>query len=156
MYRFITSNLLLLWSISAPAHHSVIGVYDDQKRFTAEVEVRTFGLVHPHPLIFVEIIDIPDGELVDGIEIGQTWTLEMDNLRELTALGFDDETFIPGDRIVVAVDPSRHTRYRENTLYLRAVEHQREGFIYLHNVRQLFPTGTAEDNLARYLDNIVN
>ena len=156
MYRFITLTVILLWSATALGHHSVIGIYDDQKRFTVEVEVREFELISPHPLIFVEITDIPDGQVIDGIAIGQTWTIEMDNRRELTALGFNDETFIAGDQLLVAVDPSRHTRYRENTLYLRAAEHKREGFVYLHNVRQLFPIDTAEDNLSRHLHRIVN
>ena len=156
MYRFITLTVILLWSVTALGHHSVIGIYDDQKRFTVEVEVREFELISPHPLIFVEITDIPDGQVIDGIAIGQTWTIEMDNRRELTALGFNDETFIAGDQLLVAVDPSRHTRYRENTLYLRAAEHKREGFVYLHNVRQLFPIDTAEDNFSRHLHRVVN
>ncbi len=156
MYRFITLTVILLWSVTALGHHSVIGIYDDQKRFTVEVEVRKFELINPHPLIVVEIIDIPDGQVINGIAIGQTWTIEMDNRRELTALGFNDETFIAGDQLLVAVDPSRHTRYRENTLYLRAAEHKREGFVYLHNVRQLFPIDTAEDNLSRHLHRVVN
>jgi len=119
-----------------------------------EVEVRNFALINPHPHMIVEITGIPEGELIDGIEIGQTWTLEMDNKRELTALGFNNNTFIPGDQIVVAVNPGRDTLYRENTLYLRAVEHQREGFVYLHNVRQLFPIDTAGDNLSKHLHKI--
>ena len=154
MYRLITIVFFVPWSISALGHHNVIGVYDDRKRFTAEVEVREFALVNPHPLILVQIVDIPAGQVIDGIEIGQTWTLEMDNLRELTALGINSETFIPGDRILVALDPSRHTRYRENTLYLRAFEHQREGFIYIHNVRQLFPIDSAEGSLSQHLHKI--
>lgn len=154
MYRLITIALFLPWSMSAPGHHNVIGVYDDQKRFTAEVEVREFELINPHPLILVQIIDIPDGQATDEIEIGQTWTLEMDNLRELTALGIHSETFIPGDRVLVAADPSRHTRYRENTLYLRAFEHRREGFIYIHNVRLLFPIDSAEERLSKHLHKI--
>ena len=154
MYRFITLTVILLWSVTALGHHSVIGIYDDQKRFTIEVEVRKFELVNPHPLIIVEIIGIPDGQVTDGIAVGQTWTLEMDNARELTALRFNNKTFIPGDQILVAVDPSRHTRYRENTLYLRAAEHQREGFVYIHNAKQLFPIATAEDNLSKHLHRI--
>ena len=154
MNRIITIAVIPFWSITALCHHSVIGVYDDQKRFTAEVEVREFELISPHPLIFVQITDIPDGQAIDAIEVGQTWTLEMDNTRELTALGIDSETFIPGDRILVAVDPARNTRYRENTLYLRAAEHRREGFVYIHNVRQLFPIDTAEDNLSMHLHKI--
>jgi hypothetical protein len=156
MFRFTTLMVILLWGISALGHHSVIGIYDDQRRFTIEVEVREFELIDPHPLIFVEITGIPEGQVTDGIAIGQTWTLELDNLRELRALGFNDETFIPGDQLVAAVDPSRHTRYRENTLYIRAVEHQRQGFIYLHNVRDLVPIESAEDNLSTHLESIVN
>ena len=154
MYRFITIAAILLWSITALGHHSVIGIYDDQKRFTIEVEVKKFELVNPHPLITIEIIEIPEGQVTQGIAIGQTWTLEMDNRRELTALGIDNETFIPGDQILVAVDPSRNTLYRENTLYLRAAEHQREGFVYIHNVRRLFPIDTAEDNLSKHLHKV--
>lgn len=154
MQRLITSACLFLSSATVLAHHSVIGVYDDQRRVTIEVEVRTFELVSPHPLMFVEIIDIPDGQVLDGVTVGQTWTLEMDNVRELTALGFDDQTFVPGDQVRVAVDPSRHTRYRENTMYLRAAEHQREGFVYIHNVRELFPVGPAADNLSKHLHKV--
>jgi hypothetical protein len=154
MYRFITLTVILLWSVTALGHHSVIGIYDDQKRFTIEGEVRKFELVNPHPLIIVEIIGIPDGQVTDGIAVGQTWTLEMENARELTALRFNNKTFIPGDQILVAVDPSRHTRYRENTLYLRAAEHQREGFVYIHNAKQLFPIDTAEHNLSKHLHRI--
>ena len=156
MVRFITLTGILLWSTTVLSHHSVAGVYDGQKRFIAEVEVREFELVNPHPLMLIEITGIPAGQVAEGIAIGQTWTLEMDNLRELTALGFHRETFLVGDQILVAVDPRSDTRYRENTLYMRAVEHRREGFIYLHNVRELFPIDAAEDNLGRLLDRVVN
>ena len=154
MIRFVASTVISLWGSIALGHHSVIGVYDDQQRFMAEVEVRTFELIDPHPLIFVELTDVPSEPSIDGVEIGQTWTLEMDNARELKALGFTDETFIPGDRLVVAVDPSRHTRYRDNTLYLRAAEHPRAGFVYIHNLRQLVPIETSEDELSKHLHRI--
>lgn len=146
--------IALLWSAIAAGHHSVIGVYDDQQRFSAEVEVRSFELIDPHPLIFIEITALPGGPQIDGISVGQTWTLEMDNARELRALGFNRETFVPGDRLVVAVDPSRHTRYRENTLYVRGLEHQRARFIYIHNVRQLIPVESTDDNLSRYIHRV--
>ena len=156
MVQFVTATVILLWSMTALGHHSVAGTYDDQQRFTIEVEVREFELVNPHPLMLVGITDIPEGQVIDGIAIGQTWTLEMDNLRELRALGFNRETFLPGDQLLVAVDPVRDTRNHENTLYMRAVEHPREGFVYLHNVRELFPIDAAEDNLGRLLDRVVN
>jgi hypothetical protein len=154
MYRLITHAVILLWSASVHGHHWVRDIYDDQQRFIVEVEVRKFALINPHPHILVEITGIPREQAMDGIAIGQTWTLEMDNKRELTALGFNNETFIPGDKIVVAVDPGRHTLYRENTLYLRAVEHRRKGFVYVHNVRRLFPIDTAGDNLSKHLHEV--
>ena len=154
MRRLVTYAAILLCCATAQGHHWVRDVYDDQKRVTLEVEVIQFKLINPHPHILVEITGIRDGQVNDGIAIGQTRTLEMDNKRELTALGFDNETFIPGDQILVAVDPSRDTLYRENTLYLRAVEHRREGFVYIHNVRQLFPIESAEDNLSKHLHKI--
>jgi len=156
MVQLLTLAVILLWSTTALSHHSVAGIYDLQKRFTVEVEVRKFELVNPHPLMFVEITDIPEGQMIDGIAIGQTWTLEMDNLRELRALGFNRETFLPGDQILVAVDPARDSRYRENTLYMRAVEHRRARFVYLHNVRELVPTDTPGDNLTGLLHRINN
>ena len=81
-------------------------------------------------------------------------TLEMDNKRELTALGFDKDTFVPGDKLIAIVNPSRSSFYRENTMYLRAVEHQRLGFVYLHNVLRLYPIESDGDSLSRYMDEI--
>ena len=154
MDRSIALILVSLCGANAAGHHSVIGVYDDQKRFTVEVEVERFELIDPHPLILAEITAIPSEAEIDGIAVGQTWTLEMDNLRELVALGFDPQTFVPGDRLLVAVDPSRHSRYRKNTLYLRAAEHRRRGFIYVHNSRELFMIESADDELSKYLHRI--
>ena len=154
MYRFIVLISIFLWGAGAHSHHTVRSIYDDQRRFTVEVEVRRFELINPHPLIFVEITEIPNGQVINGITVGQTWTLEMDNVRELTAIGIDHETFVPGDRILAVVDPSRHTRYRENTLYLRAAEHQREGFVYLHNGRELVSIDSAGENLSKHVHKI--
>ena len=154
MRRIVTLLVILLCCATAQGHHWVRDIYDASRRVTLEVEVKQFRLINPHPHIFIEITGIEDGQEIDGIAIGQTWTLEMDNKRELTALGFHNETFVPGDQLLVAVDPSHNTLYRKNTLYLRGVEHRREGFVYIHNVRQLFPIETAEDNLSKYLHRV--
>jgi hypothetical protein len=154
MYRLITFSVVLLWSISALSHHWVRDVYDGEKRLIIDAEVKKFDLIHPHPMMLVEITGVPEGQETYDLAIGQTWTVEMDNRRELTALGIHAETFIPGDTIRVAVDPSFNTSYRDNTLYMRAVEHPREGFVYIHNVRQLFPIDAAEDSLLKHLPKI--
>jgi hypothetical protein len=154
MYRFITISVVLLWSITALGHHWVRDIYDGEKRLIIEAEVKKFQLIYPHPMMLIEITDVPEGQGLHELATGQTWTLEMDNRRELTALGIHAETFIPGDQVRVAVDPSFDTTYRDNTLYLRAIEHPREGFVYVHNVRQLFPMDAAEDNLSKHLQKV--
>jgi len=154
MQRLIIILIALLCCPAAQGHHWVRDIYDENLRFTIEAEVRKFALINPHPHLFVEITSIPRGTEADGIAVGQTWTLEMDNKRELTALGIDRDTFVPGDRIIVAVDPSRNTLYRENTMYLRAVEHPRKGFVYVHNVRTLFPIDPAGESLSKYIDKV--
>lgn len=136
------------------SHHAVTSVYDASKRVVIEVEVYEFGLVHPHPLMLIEILAIAEDQQVEeSIEVGQVWTLEMDNLWELTDLGLNANTFVPGDTLRVAVDPSRHEEYRKNTMYLRAIEHQRLGIIYIHNVRELFNIDIEQStSLESYLD----
>lgn len=144
----------LLWCAIAAAHHWVGDVYNSSQRFIAEVEVKEFELINPHPLMFVEIIGLEEDVAVGGVSVGETWTLEMDNRRELAALGFSHETFLSGDRIRVAIDPARTTQYRENTMYLRALEHPRGGFVYVHNVRKLFPIDNSGADLSAYLNQI--
>ena len=154
MRRLVTLVVILSSCAIAQAHHWVRDIYDASRRVILEVEVKQFRLINPHPLIFIEITAIPDSRDVDFVAIGETWMLELDNKRELTALGFHNETFVPGDKLLVAVDPSHNTLYRKNTLYLRAAEHRREGFVYLHNVRRLYPIQDDEENLSRHLHRI--
>lgn len=151
MYRLVFFALVSIVSSLGYAHHWVHEVYDGEKRFIADVEVKKFSLINPHPLMSIEIKNIHGDNTVDGAEVGQTWVLEMDNRRELTDLGFNPDTFIPGDQITVAVDPSFDTSYRKNTMYIRAIEHSRQGFIYIHNVRELFPVDSDGNGLVLHL-----
>lgn len=153
-FTLVCWTILILWSAGARAHHWVVDIYNAEERFIAEVKVKKFSLINPHPLMFIEITGLPETEDIDDIEVGQTWTLELDNRRELVDLGFDRDTFLPGDEIIVAVDPSYNSLYRKNTLYLRAAEHQREGFVYVHNVRQLYPADPDGGSLATHLQEI--
>jgi len=120
----------------------------------AEVEVVKFSLINPHPLIAVKITGLPDDMTSNEVKVGDTWVLEMDNRRELTDLGFDRNTFVAGDELLVAVDPSFDTSYRKNTMYIRGIEHKRQGFIYLHNVRELFPVDPDTSTLQTHLEKI--
>jgi hypothetical protein len=132
----------------------VSDVYDKDRRVVIEVVVEEFAFINPHPVLTVEISELPDPAATGGVAVGQSITLEMDNRRELVALGFRATTFSPGDRLIIAVDPSRDSRFRRNALYLRALAHPREQFVYLHNVRTLYPIEDNDRPLARYLDQV--
>jgi hypothetical protein len=121
-----TATWIPLWALgiavyAAPifAHHSIAGVYDTRRQMTIEATVAQFHFVNPHPILTVRI--------GDGGAGAQVWQLEMDNRRELTGIGMGEDTLKPGDRVVVAGNPSRNEAHR---LYVRRLDRPADGFIY--------------------------
>ena len=106
-------------AVAAHAHHSIAAVYDDSRRVTIQGVVTQFRFVNPHPSVVMEVKEDNGGT--------QQWTLEMDNLRELVEIGFDDGTIKPGDRIVVTGSPARGQR---QSLYIRKLQRPADGFTY--------------------------
>ena len=100
----------------AQAHHSIAGVYDSAREVTVDGVVIEFQFVSPHPFI-----DVRESR---G---GQTWQFEMDNRRELEAIGFAADTLKPGDRIVVTGSPARRGG---NRMYIERLERLADGFGY--------------------------
>ena len=131
----LTPLITLCWSLAVPAHHWVVDEYDEAGRFTVEIVVEEFRFIYPHPLIIARIPDSRANPFTADAGEDQLWTLEMDNRRELADLGWDEDTFESGDRILVTVDPSP---YKSHALYVRALEHPVDGYRYEHNVRRLF------------------
>ena len=113
---------VLLSGTTALAHHSLAGIYDDNKRLTVEGVVTRFQFIHPHPVVRIEVKD-PSGK-------AQLWMLEMDNRGELMALGFDTNTLKPGDRIKVT---GSRARSRPRSLYIYSRERPADGFSYEHH-----------------------
>jgi len=101
------------------AHHSLAGVYDSTRTATIEAVVSEFRFINPHPLVIVDVID------EEGRE--SSWTLEMDNRRELAEIGFDAGTLAPGDRVVVTGSLARNDARR---LYIRRLDRPRDGLHY--------------------------
>jgi hypothetical protein len=101
------------------AHHSIAGVYDSSKPVTIEGTIAQFRYVNPHPFLVVEVTG-RDGR-------AETWTLEMDNRRELADIGFTAETIKPGDRVVVTGSLARR---QPRAAYIRKLERPADGFIY--------------------------
>lgn len=99
-----------------------------------EVVVTEFRFTNPHPYLYGRIAESEEGP--DGVQgAGSVLEFELDNRRELAALGITAESFVVGDEIFVAALPSS---LDNDTFYIKVIEHPRLGFGYLHNVRQLF------------------
>jgi hypothetical protein len=113
--------VVVLSGTTAFAHHSLAGIYDDNRRLTVEGVVTRFQFIHPHPLVRIEVTD-PSGK-------AQLWMLEMENRGELTARGFDMDTLKPGDRIKVT---GSRARSRPRSLYVYSLERPVDGFSYEH------------------------
>ena len=98
------------------AHHSIAGVYDSAREATVDGVVTEFRFVSPHP--FVDVRESRSGLV---------WQLEMDNRRELEAIGFASDALKPGDRVVVIGSPSRRDA---NRMYIRRLDRPADGFGY--------------------------
>ena len=109
----------MLSGTAALAHHSIDGVYDDNKRVTVEGVVTRFQFVYPHPFLQIEVKDL-SGK-------AQQWMLEMGNRGELAELGFGTDTLKPGDRIKVT---GSRARSRPRGLYIQQLERPADGFSY--------------------------
>jgi hypothetical protein len=116
------AGAVVLSGMAAFAHHSIAGIYDDNRPVTVEGVVTRFQFIHPHPFVRIEVKD-PSGR-------AQQWMLEMDNRGELVELGFGTDTLKTGDRIKVTGSPARR---RPRSLYVRSLERPADGFSYQHH-----------------------
>ncbi|MGE3843171.1 MAG: DUF6152 family protein [Vicinamibacterales bacterium] len=110
---------LLLAPLAADGHHSLSAVYDQSRRVSVEALVVEFHFVNPHPYLLADVRG------ADGATV--RWRLEIDNRRELTAIGITDETWKPGDRIVASGSPDRKG---ESALYAWSIDRPRDRFRY--------------------------
>lgn len=126
MPRISLLILFFLPGFFAQAHHSVSGSFDESKEIGFELIVEEFLFINPHPYI--------NGRVINAAGESVNWEIELDNLWEMEAVGFDSSTLIAGDVVRVTGYPSWR---RSETIFLRSLEHPRLGFLYRHNVRRL-------------------
>lgn len=112
----VTASLL---TATAAAHHSIAAVYDSGRMVTVDGTITRFRFVQPHPFIELEV-KTPQGA-------AEGWQLEMDNLRELQAIGLTAETLKAGDRLVVTGSASRS---QARALYVRKAVRPADGLEY--------------------------
>jgi len=106
--------------MTAAAHHSISGMYDNAKQRTFEARVAEFQFVNPHP--YVVVTADPDAT---GTE--QRYKFEMDNRHELVDIGISAETFKAGDRVVVTGSVNRTSPL---SFYLWRLDRAADGLHY--------------------------
>ena len=115
---FIAFAALSVLAVTADAHHSIAGMYDQGRRVTLDGVIAQYQFVNPHPFIMVDVT-------MNGMT--QSWKAELDNRWELQNIGMTPTTFNAGDRIVVSGSPGRD---RTPLLYVWRLERPADGFLY--------------------------
>jgi len=115
----IAPAALSLIAVTADAHHSIAGMYDQGRRVTLDGVIAQYQFVNPHPFVVVNV------RATDGTT--QSWKAELDNRWELQNVGMTPTTFNVGDRVVVSGSPGRD---RTPVLYVWRLERPADGFLY--------------------------
>ena len=106
--------VLLVTGGAIHAHHSIAGMYDNQRPVTIDGLVVQFQFVSPHPFM-----DVRDSRT------SQTWRFEMDSRGELSRIGMDEQTLKPGDRLVVTGSLARR---EPNKAYVERLLRPSDGY----------------------------
>ena len=109
---------LSVLTVTADAHHSIAGMYDQSRRVTFDGVIAQYQFVNPHPFVIVDVT-------TNGTT--QSWKAELDNRWELQNVGMTPTTFNAGDRVVVSGSPGRD---RTPLLYVWRLERPADGFLY--------------------------
>jgi len=115
----IAPAALFLVAVTADAHHSIAGMYDQSRRVTLDGVIAQYQFVNPHPFVVVNVTS------TNGT--AQTWKAELDNRWELQNIGMTPTTFNVGERVVVSGSPGRD---RTPLLYVWRLERPADGFLY--------------------------
>jgi hypothetical protein len=110
--------LLLAWSVSTFAHHSVAATYLVGKSVTIDGTLKEFLWRNPHSFMRVEAAD----------EKGQKniWVIEGAAPQQLAESGLSQSALRPGDRVIITGIPSRIAE--DHKMLLHTIERPSDGF----------------------------
>jgi len=94
----VAAATLLSITLPVAAHHSQ-AIYDRASTITIEGVVTEYRWANPHTYLYLEVRDDAGSTFV--------WPIEGQVTAILRRLGWDSDTFAPGDRITVRAHPSR-------------------------------------------------
>src|SRR5947207_6167830 len=95
----LTFSAILVFGVTAFAHHSFAGSYIEDKMVTLEGKVVQFDIRNPHSFINIEVIG-KDGKAA-------RWGGEWAGVSQLTEGGVTKFTLKVGDKIQIVGSPSR-------------------------------------------------
>jgi len=90
--------VLLLTALPAVAHHSR-SIYDEESTFTLEGIVTEFEWANPHVYLYVEA-QTDTGE-------SAVWAIEHGSTTAMKKRGWNPQTFVPGDAVIVEAHPGK-------------------------------------------------
>lgn len=95
MLPWALALLIGAFGTTVRAHHSTQGIYNEDEIVELTGTVKQWRLINPHPSLLIEITT-PDGEV-------QEWDVSYGGaaVTHLRRRGYTEETFKPGDVIVV-------------------------------------------------------
>ena len=110
--------LVMGWSVSVFAHHSVAATYLVGKSVTIDGTLREFLWRNPHSFMRVEAAD----------EKGQKhiWVIEGAAPQQLTESGLSQSTLRSGDRVIITGIPGRIAE--DHKMLLHTIERPSDGF----------------------------
>ena len=97
---FITAMLLIVFTISAFAHHAAAGI-DRSKQVTQEGTVKLFKWGNPHAYMDVEVPN------TNGVGTS-LWSLEMTSPALLVGAGWKSTTVKAGDKVKFTANPFKN------------------------------------------------
>ncbi|MCP5143960.1 MAG: hypothetical protein H6978_03955 [Gammaproteobacteria bacterium] len=86
---------------SAMAHHSTRGIYDEEHEIELHATVKEWRFINPHPFLTIEAVG-SDGKMHEwDVSYGGSAVVH------LKRQGYSENTFKPGDKIIVKGNPAR-------------------------------------------------
>jgi hypothetical protein len=96
---FITAALLIVFTVSAFAHHAAAGI-DRSKTVSQEGTVKLFKWGNPHSYMDVEVANAKGGSDI--------WSLEMTSPAILVAAGWKSNAVKAGDKVKFTANPYKN------------------------------------------------
>ena len=99
---FVSATGLLAICGTALAHHGEAGSYDNTVRITVKATVSEIVWVNPHAQLYIDFKN-DKGE-------NEHWGIEMLSPGNLVRIGWNKNTFKPGDAVLVSMTPAKGDR----------------------------------------------